>query len=283
MGTALISAEELMQCLHDPHVIVVDASWYLPAMQRDPKAEFLDAHIPGAHFYDIDRWSDPKSPLPHTLPSADWFAEGMRSVGVSDDSLVVVYDGMGLFSAPRLWWLLRCFGHLHVRLLNGGLPAWVAIGGALESGESGIDRGAFSVRACNEGLVGIDSVLEAIELGDKHVLDARGPGRFAGTEPEPRPGVRSGHMPSALNLPYPRVLQSDGRLKSSEQLETLWGELSLAADKPIITSCGSGISACILALALQETGRPVQVYDGSWAEWGSRSDVDVVCGPHPTP
>lgn len=276
-GAELVSTDWLAARLGGDGLRVVDASWYLPADNRDPAGEYRERHIPGAVFFDIDAASDLTSPLPHTLPSADSFAATMGTLGIGDGDQVVVYDGAGLFSAARLWWMLRAFGHGKVALLDGGLPKWLGEGRAVDTGIADITPCGFTAKL-NPGLIrGFDDVHANLESQREQVLDARGPGRFKGEEPEPRPGVRPGHIPGSLNLHYASLLDpEDHTLLPDAELEEMFEDAGIDRDKPVICSCGSGITAAILAFALGRIGAgQVSVYDGSWSEWGGRADAPI--------
>ncbi|WP_420469884.1 3-mercaptopyruvate sulfurtransferase [Brevundimonas sp. FT23042] len=276
MTSALISAPDLADRLGQPDLRIVDASWHLDG--RDARADFAGGHIPGAMFLDLDAVSDGDSPLPHTLPTPAAFAASAGVLGLSDRDRIVVYDTAGLFSAARVWWMLKIMGARDVRVLDGGLPAWTALDLPLETGVP--DRppfGLFSPRFDSEAVVGLEAVRGALDAGQQ-VIDARGAARFRGEAAEPRPGVRPGHMPGATNLPYAALLEPDGRLKRDGALEAAFTEAGIDLDRPVITTCGSGVTAAILTLGLHELGRPSRLYDGSWAEWGSRSDTAVVAG-----
>ncbi|QDH73575.1 3-mercaptopyruvate sulfurtransferase [Brevundimonas sp. M20] len=276
MTSALISAADLADRLSDPDLRIVDASWHLDG--HDARADFADRHIPGAVFLDLDVVSDGDSPLPHTLPSPAAFAASAGVLGLSDRDSIVVYDTAGLFSAARVWWMLKIMGARDVRVLDGGLPAWTARGLPLETGAP--ERPSFSVfspRFDSDAVVGLDQVRAALG-GETQVLDARGAGRFRGETAEPRPGVRSGHMPGALNLPYGALLNADGTMKRGPALEAAFTDAGMDLDRPAITTCGSGVTAAILTLGLHELGRTSRLYDGSWAEWGAPEGGPVQTG-----
>ena len=275
MTDTLVSTEWLAAHLND--VQVVDISWYLPADQRDPRAEFAAGHIPGAVFYDLDDLSDPASGLPHMLPSPEIFARDISVLGIGDGDMVVAYDGAGLFSAARLWWMLRAMGHDRTAVLDGGLPKWKKEGRALEKGLAHPKPARFTSRPLAGQVRDFAQVKSA--LGNAQVLDARSQSRFTGAEKEPRPGLRSGHMPGAVNVHYRSVLNEDGTMKSDAELRKLFAEKGVDLRAPIITSCGSGVSAAILSLALARLGAAdTSLYDGSWAEWGGRTDAEVATG-----
>lgn len=277
MTSPLISADDLAARLGDPGLRIVDASWHLDG--RDARAEFAQAHIPGAVFLDLDAVSDADSPLPHTLPAPAAFAASAGVLGLSDRDSLVVYDTAGLFSAARVWWMLKVMGARDVRVLDGGLPAWRALDLPVEAGVSPRPGFAvFSPRFDAPAVVGLEDVRDALEAGDQ-VVDARGAARFRGEAAEPRPGVRAGHMPGALNLPYGSLLGADGLMKRGEALEAAFTEAGVDIDKPVITTCGSGVTAAILTLGLTELGRPSRLYDGSWSEWGGPEGGPVVTGP----
>ena len=272
----IVSAEWLRQNLN--RVRTVDASWYMPADKRDAKAEFEAAHIPGAVFYDIDALSDRNTSLPHMLPPPEQFARDAGALGIGDGDMVVVYDTAGLFSAARVWFAFKAMGHDKIAVLDGGLPAWKAAGGTFESGAAHPKPAQFTARF-NPALVRDFGSVKAA-LGNTQVLDARGAPRFEGSEPEPRAGLKSGHMPGAANIPYRAVLTSDNKLKDDASLQKLFAERGVDLRAPIITSCGSGVTAAILMLALEKLGsRQVAIYDGSWTEWGGREDTPIATGP----
>jgi len=271
----------LAERLGQPGLQVVDASWYLPTSGREAHAEYLAGHLPGAVFFDLDATSDPQSPLPHMLPSAAEFAARMTALGLRNDDAIVVYDGSGAnLSAARAWWMFRIFGHDRVAVLDGGSNLWQAEGRAMETGAVTHGPGAFAARLDARQVRTRAEVAAGSASGAVQVLDARSKGRFEGSEPEPRPGVRSGHIPGSRSLPYAELVDSDGRLLHPDRLRARFAQAGIDLRRPVVTSCGSGVSACALVLALDRLGvKETSVYDGSWTEWGGSSDAPVATGP----
>jgi len=275
----LVSVEWLAKHLGAPDLRILDASWFLPAQGRDARAEYEGEHIPGARFFDIDEISDSASDLPHMAPPVEKFISRMRAMGIGDGHRVVVYDSTGLFSAPRVWWLFRLMGKSDIAVLDGGLPAWKAAGHPVEDDLPLLRDRHFTARRDTTKVRDVTQVAAQVKLGQEQIVDARSPARFKGEEEEPRPGLRAGHIPNSLNVYYRDVLTRDGTMKSQDELRTVFQAAGVDLDKPIITTCGSGVTAAILSLALAVIGhRQVALYDGSWAEWGMYPDLKVVQG-----
>lgn len=272
----VVTTEWLAKELGAPDLRVLDGTWHMPQLRRDARAEFAQGHIPGAAFFDIDAIADPTTTLPHMLPTAEAFAAAVGDLGVGSGDRVVVYDTRGVVSAARVWWTFRVFGHDSVAVLDGGLRAWKAGGRPLETGAPTPPRREFHARRRPELVRDLDAMRRNLATRAEQVLDARSRGRFAGTEPEPRPGLRGGHIPGSLNLPYETLYRPDGTLLPPEGLRAAIEAAGVDLGKPITTSCGSGVTASVLALALHLVGVPrVAVYDGSWTEWASQHDTPV--------
>jgi thiosulfate/3-mercaptopyruvate sulfurtransferase len=271
----LVATDWLAERLRDPKVVAVDGSYFLPTQKRDAQAEYRNGHIPGAVFFDIEAVSDHSTELPHMLPGPTQFGDVVGQLGIGDGDTVVVYDSVGLFSAARVWWTFRLFGAKSVYILDGGLPKWKAEGRPLDTGDAKRAPKKFTAEMNVGAVAMLDDVRMALADESVQVVDARSAERFAGRAPEPRPGLRSGHMPRSFNVPYDRLIEN-GRLAARERVAAAFTSAGVDLDKPIITSCGSGVTAAILTFALESLGKePKGLYDGSWAEWASRPDMPI--------
>ena len=280
-GKYVVETDWLATHLGAPDLVVLDGSWHLPTAERNARAEYEAEHIPGALFFDVDELSNETSPLPHMLPSTVKFASRMKKMGIGDGMRIVVYDTVALYSAARVWWTFRVMGHDDVAVLNGGLPKWKAEGRPVTSEPSPVRTPRHFTPRFNASLVrDLDDMKAVVANGAAQIADARGPGRFSGTEPEPRPGLRGGHMPGARNVPYTLLLNADGTLKPAAELREVFQSRGIDPARPVVTTCGSGITAAILSLGLALAGQPDSgLYDGSWAEWGQKKELPVARGP----
>src|SRR6056297_1712232 len=275
----LVSTDWLAAHMRDPDLRILDGSYYLADAGRDAKAEYAAGHIPGARFFDIDDIADSRSDLPHMAPPIEKFMSRMRAMGVGDGHKIVVYDGAGLFSAARVWWLFRLMGHQSVAVLDGGMPKWLAEGRPVETTPPIIRDRHMTVRK-NAGMVrDVTQVAQASKVGNHTILDARSTARFRGEAPEPRDGLRSGHIPGAHSVPFTQLLNDDGTMKDPDALRAFFDAAGADLDKPVLTTCGSGVTAAVINLALERIGKTDHaLYDGSWAEWGAFPTVPVATG-----